>query len=598
MKINSLIISIISLYLSYHVFISPHAWADENISFKEKLAQADEVRSSNPTKFTSIIKELNQRTDELSHSQQNYLDYLNIYQLIFQGNLEEAILSSRKFILSDANSLLKFRSKLSLINIFANGQNWQEGLSNLSSVLKELPLITDEKIYNLALTVTTIFYNQLGEYNLGLIYAKKLESRAPLGRYNCIAKGHIVESYYKLKQLTADDDLIKTAITVCRNNNERLMISFINSYVAKMHIDNNHAEKALILLNSTLELTEKTKYPRVLAIHYSLMAEVYWQNKELSKAQYFAIKVIETEKKIRTSEEKLLSYKILYEIALAQNNAKLALEYHLKHAEADKLFANEIQAKHLAFQLAQHKSFEQKSKIKLLNEKNALLTSEQALHKAKIINIQLMITMLTVTLILLILWAVRFFKNHKRIRELAEYDALTGIYNRGHFIQIAKSALKYCKNAEQDLSIIVFDLDHFKSVNDSYGHACGDWALKETIKVCQNIGRKNDIFARLGGEEFCLLLPSCDIDIATLRAEACRVAIEEITTEASGFNFSLSASFGVTDIKTSGFDLEKLLADADKAAYDSKDAGRNRVTVFKASELEKEPLDNSWNTTA
>ena len=252
-------------------------------------------------------------------------------------------------------------------------------------------------------------------------------------------------------------------------------------------------------------------------------------------------------------------------------------------------------AKHLAFQLAEHQAFEQKSKIKLLNEKNALLISEQALDKAKVANIQLMIAVLTITLALFTLWGGRLWKAHKRVKELAEYDALTGIYNRGHFTQVTNSALKYCKNAEQELSVIMFDLDHFKKVNDSFGHACGDWALKETIKVCQNIGRKNDIFARLGGEEFCLVLPSCNVAAAMLRAEACRAAIEEIITEESGCDFSITASFGVTDAKRSGFDLDKLLADADLAAYASKHAGRNRITLFQVPTKDTtEKLDNSW----
>ena len=141
----------------------------------------------------------------------------------------------------------------------------------------------------------------------------------------------------------------------------------------------------------------------------------------------------------------------------------------------------------------------------------------------------------------------------------------------------------------------MFDLDHFKKVNDCYGHACGDWALKETIKVCKDIGRKNDIFARLGGEEFCLVLPSCSIDAAMLRAEACRAAIEEIITEESGCEFSITASFGVTNVKRSGFELEKLLADADFAAYASKNNGRNRVTLFEVPTNDaEEKLDSSW----
>ena len=76
----------------------------------------------------------------------------------------------------------------------------------------------------------------------------------------------------------------------------------------------------------------------------------------------------------------------------------------------------------------------------------------------------------------------------------------------------------------------MFDIDHFKSINDSHGHLCGDWALKAIVKTCQDITRQDDIFARLGGEEFCIILPNCSIDIAIAQAEACRKAIAAIKT--------------------------------------------------------------------
>jgi diguanylate cyclase (GGDEF)-like protein len=219
--------------------------------------------------------------------------------------------------------------------------------------------------------------------------------------------------------------------------------------------------------------------------------------------------------------------------------------------------------------------------IKLLREKNALLVSEQALAKANVENIQLFITILTITIALLLLWAGRLWKSHKRVKQLAEYDTLTGIFSRGHFTQITTSALSYCKNAQQPLSLIMFDLDFFKKVNDSYGHACGDWVLKEVVRVCKATGRTNDIFARVGGEEFCLVLPSCQLNAAIERAETCRAAIESINTSATGHNFSVSASFGVTDAKHSGYTLDNLLANADLAAYQAKHNGRNKVSVFK-----------------
>lgn len=114
--------------------------------------------------------------------------------------------------------------------------------------------------------------------------------------------------------------------------------------------------------------------------------------------------------------------------------------------------------------------------------------------------------------------------------------------------------------------------------------------------MCETIGRKNDIFSRLGGEVFCILLPSCNIDAAILRAEACRAAIKNIITEESDNIFAITASFGITDVIIPGFELEKLLTDTDFAAYESKRAGRNRLTVFEPKKDKNwKPLDNSWS---
>lgn len=602
----------VSLAITFSIFISSPLWADENNSFNvkdsfdDKLTHADNIRSSQPKLFLVLINELNQDANNISDPQQHYLDYLNLYLLMYQGKLADAINASQTLINSSADTALKFRAKLALVNTFAANQNWTEGLSTLSSLLTELPLINDEETYNQGLILAAIFYNQLGQYDLSLSYAKQVELSSNLGRVQCWAKGEIIKSSFKLKQLTPENPIIRHAISLCRINKEHLVISLINSYVARMHFENQQQDKALALLNATLQGALNTTYSRIIAEYYSLLAQGHWLNNNTALTKQFALKALKQKNIESTILAKVLSYKLLFEVFQAEGNYELALNYHQQYAIADKLFYGENQAKHLAFQIAEHQAIEQDNKINLLNEKNdlltaekALLTAEQALSKANSENTRFIIFTLLITLFVLLFWGYYLLKAHKRIKQLAEYDALTGTYNRGHFTQVANCALQYCKNAQQELSIIVFDLDNFKNVNDQYGHACGDWALKKTIDVCQTIGRQNDVFARLGGEEFCLLLTSCNSTAAQLRAEACRKAIAEINTADSGFDFTITASFGITDAKTSGYELDKLLADADSATYASKHAGRNQVTLFQVEQAkepnQEKPLDSSWD---
>jgi len=387
--------------------------------------------------------------------------------------------------------------------------------------------------------------------------------------------------------------MLESAMTACKN--EPIAENLIRSYLAETQIINDNITDGKQSLLNNLTIIESTKYARLIARTYSLIAKAFFLEGNIEKSKSYALKAIAIAKNIPTTKEVIESHKIIYDLSKLISDYKLALEYHRKYAQLKETYTNKETAKHLAFQLAEHNAFEQESQIKLLNEQNNALAAEQALANTQANNRKLIILLLALIILVFAFFGARLWRTHKRVRQLAEYDPLTGIFNRGHFTQVTNSALKYCQNAEQDLSLIMFDLDHFKKVNDSFGHACGDWALKETIKVCKDIGRQNDIFARLGGEEFCLVLPSCNIDAAMLRAEACRAAIEAIITEESKHDFTITASFGVTDVKRSGFNLDNLLADADMAAYDSKNSGRNRVTIYQVLEKKVEPLDNSWS---
>lgn len=182
--------------------------------------------------------------------------------------------------------------------------------------------------------------------------------------------------------------------------------------------------------------------------------------------------------------------------------------------------------------------------------------------------------------LLVALWGYKTRRLHASLRRMAETDALTGICNRHHFTVLAEQTLAQCARNGSHVALIMLDLDHFKSINDNYGHVTGDWVLKQVAKAGQELCRPVDHFGRLGGEEFAILLNGCDLKAATRVAEDFRVRIGRIQTAASGFNFSVSASFGVTCSMMAAYDLDKLLSQADQMLYRAKREGRNRVVAF------------------
>jgi diguanylate cyclase (GGDEF)-like protein len=170
-------------------------------------------------------------------------------------------------------------------------------------------------------------------------------------------------------------------------------------------------------------------------------------------------------------------------------------------------------------------------------------------------------------------------QDRERQKELAVRDGLTDLYNRRAFDELLVQALAREDRQQGRLALILLDLDHFKKLNDTYGHPAGDAALRASAKVLTQHLRKGDLAARYGGEEFVVILPGTDEEGAMHLAERVRGAIQKHRLVFEGARLELSASLGASVWPADGQDPEALLAAADRALYAAKQAGRNRVVA-------------------
>lgn len=162
----------------------------------------------------------------------------------------------------------------------------------------------------------------------------------------------------------------------------------------------------------------------------------------------------------------------------------------------------------------------------------------------------------------------------------AHTDALTKIYNKGYLLEALEAEFKRAKALHTDFSVVYFDLDHFKKVNDTYGHDAGDFVLREfTALVRGKHVRPRDIFARYGGEEFVLLLGNTNAQAAAETAEKIRALVEAHAFVYEGKRIPVTTSLGVAELQADIESALTLLRSADKALYAAKSGGRNRVVV-------------------
>jgi len=170
----------------------------------------------------------------------------------------------------------------------------------------------------------------------------------------------------------------------------------------------------------------------------------------------------------------------------------------------------------------------------------------------------------------------------QQVQHLAITDPLTNLNNRRYFFEAARRELERARRYQNSLSMIMLDIDHFKRVNDTYGHLAGDRILVAVAARCKEKLREVDLSARYGGEEFVFLLPETDLEGARQVAERLRAEVNDAPIDAGDKKISISVSLGVAELDEECVDLQALVRRADQALYVTKDTGRGKVTAWNA----------------
>ncbi len=165
----------------------------------------------------------------------------------------------------------------------------------------------------------------------------------------------------------------------------------------------------------------------------------------------------------------------------------------------------------------------------------------------------------------------------QKLLEMNMMDSLTGIFNRRYLETKLNEEFKRHKRYARPLSMIMFDIDYFKRINDEYGHQCGDYVIKSVSSRVSSLSRNLDCLFRYGGEEFCCLLPETSLDSAINVADRFRLAVEELESDFDGHIIKVKISLGVAELMKDIESPEMLLKKADDALYQAKKEGRNRV---------------------
>jgi len=559
------------------LFLTSPAFA--GASFDALFEKADAIRTSQPQEFFKILDELQALEVTSSPEERMKIRLMRAHGYLLEGKSDSAIRDLEEIRGGAKDVEVRFRASAMLANTYAGNRKFEQGLSTLNEMLPMVPEVKDRPARHHGLLAAGILYNRVGEFKLGGGYAHQVMSDEPSGRNRCIAGNLIVESQQGLGRSPPEGQILK-AVEDCEREGEPLLAGFSRTYLARKWHDEGKTASAIALLEKHLPDVEKTLYPSLIAEYLSMLAEYRLEMSDVQAAEKHAKAAVAQGNTIAGSLPLVVAYRVLYEIASLKGDTGGALEQYKKYAEADKAYLNEIKTRELAYQLVRQQIVRKNQQIDLLDQQNQVLQLQRKVDQQAAQNTRLIVILLVLLVASIGYWAFKIKRVQLSLKKMAETDALTGICNRHHFTLRAERALAECARNGEQAALIMFDLDHFKNINDRFGHGTGDWALKEVAEASKGFCRRIDVLGRLGGEEFAILMYGCDLRAAARVAEDCRVRLAQIETRETGHVFAITGSFGVTSSQQSGYSLAKLLSQADKQLYRAKHNGRNRVCVY------------------
>lgn len=556
------------------------AWAADVQSLLER---ADAVRSSDPAQFESLLTMLEAAKAQATPAQLEHIRLLQAYFTAVRGQLGDAAEQSAILFAVAEDPTIRFRAGMLAANTAIIARDLPWALRHLEKALTQIDSVTDLQIREDGRRVAATVYNLAGQFEKGLDQARSVAASPVSEKSLCVARHLEVEALVNLKR-PADDGWVQDAITHCLRQGDLIAAGLLRRDLATKWAGEGRTADALALLERHWSDVEATRYPLLIAITRSLIAGYRLQLGDVSGAEAHAQAVHAMPQLDPHSLPIITAHRVLYEVAKRRGDLATALMEHEHYAAADKARLDEIKAREVAIQFGKLELAAKKQSIALLSQRNEVLQLQQQVARTDMWNARLGIALLALCALALAAWGWHGRRLQARLRTLAQTDPLTGIANRRHFRARADALLARVGQHGRPASLVVFDLDHFKRINDCCGHATGDRLLAELARVVQARCRPGDVFGRLGGEEFAVLLADCDLERARAAAHAMREAIATIDTRALGCPLPLSASFGCASSALSGTGYETLAAHADAAMYRAKAGGRNRVVLHRGAD--------------
>ena len=539
----------------------------------DALAKADALRTSDPAQFGKAMATARALAPSATAVERDQLTLLGVYQDWRAGRVDRATATARTLSANSTDVVVRYRATVLVANLAALTRNYAIGADYLARAGTMEAALTDPAILAMGASAAATLYNQFEHY------ARRTLTYADTPRIRCIAYENLARALVHLHRVTDERRDLVAPLDTCRQAREPIALHLLQTSHARFLIDAGRHAEAARLMRANLAGAEQSGYTRLTAEFHSLIAEALLGTGDLDGARRAALNALQTTGAEPTWMPMLDARRVLYQVEKRQGNVAAALGHLEALADGERSELTDLQARERAYQDGRIRLLQEQQRSDILRQQNRVLQLERRVAEQRRTLLFTVVAALVLIVSLLAFWSARLLRVQRRLRHLSERDPLTGISNRRHFVAGVQSALEAARARQQPVSLLLLDLDHFKSINDHAGHEAGDRVLMEIARVGRQHAGPSELFGRLGGEEYGLCLPGTGIEDAEVVANRWLAAIREAVAYTHPDGRPVTASIGVSSTERSGYDYDRLMRDADAAMYGAKASGRNRVAV-------------------
>lgn len=543
------------------------------------LDQAEGLRTSDHPRFVQMLAQIHREEPRLASAERWHLRYLDAWETMYEGNYTKSAAQLREVINHSGVAVLATKASALLLSNLGINRHYKEAFELANRLTKELPEVRDPAarftlLYFLSMTMTFA-----GQTDLAIQYAHMMGSALPASETLCKPLVLQVDALDKSHRLNSSSTELQGAIAACAAARQPVFVNSLRLIQVGVYLREEQPGKALALLDRIAHDIHRSGYQPHILWWQMNKASAYAKLGNDNEARKAALAVLAMsgpdDKNWALSE----TYRILYQIERKRGHATTALRYYEHFTALDKAYLDDVNARAMAYETVQQHVLVQKLETEKLSQQNMALRLRQKLDAKAAETSRLYLALLLMALIFAVLWMLRLKRSQLRFKRLSHLDGLTTIFNRQHFMGEAERVLHQLERRPDAACLAFIDLDHFKRINDTHGHAMGDEVLRRVVAICRQHLRPVDLFGRLGGEEFGVLLVECSREQGMVIAERIRQAIEATLAECDGVIVAVSISIGLSFTDSVGHDMRHLCREADAALYRAKRGGRNRVVA-------------------